>query len=141
MDLPGLLARWRRRPITLAGVLAGAAAATAIVAAAGGSPTPLTHLFYVVVLATAVLWGASWAAGLGLVCGVLAGPGVALLLGDPVALGGEGGGRGPGPALAGRGLRGPARASRCCSAPGPRWAVRGGWGAWAWRWSAASAAR
>jgi hypothetical protein len=80
MDIPRLLITWRGRPASAVVIVAGIAAITAVVATAGGSPTPLTHLYYVVVLLCAVLWGTRWAAVIGAVCGFLAGPGTALLI-------------------------------------------------------------
>jgi HD-GYP domain-containing protein (c-di-GMP phosphodiesterase class II) len=87
MDSYPIIARWRRRPLTVALLLAGALAAiTLALVAAGGPPSPATHLYYVAVIAAAVLWGPWWGAAIGMACGILADPVTRVVLGQPVDL-------------------------------------------------------
>jgi HD-GYP domain-containing protein (c-di-GMP phosphodiesterase class II) len=87
MDSYPILVRWRRRPAAVALSLAGMTLAiTAVLVAVGGPPTPLTHLYYSVVIAAAVLCGPARAAAVGAACGVIADPITRALLAHPLAL-------------------------------------------------------
>jgi HD-GYP domain-containing protein (c-di-GMP phosphodiesterase class II) len=87
MDSYPILVRWRHRPAAVALSLAGVTLAiTAVLVAVGGPPSPLTHLYYAVVIAAAMLWGPAGAAAIGGACGVLADPITRALLGHPLAL-------------------------------------------------------
>jgi hypothetical protein len=80
-ELAELLATWRTRPVSVAVVVLGIAVITALVVAVGGPPTPLTHLYYLAVIVTAVLWGPRFAVVAGACCAALAEPGALILLG------------------------------------------------------------
>jgi HD-GYP domain-containing protein (c-di-GMP phosphodiesterase class II) len=82
MDIAHVLLAWRRRPAALLAVAASLLATTAAVVAVGGPPTPVTHLFYVAVVITAVLWGPGRAVAVGALSGVLAEPGARAVLGN-----------------------------------------------------------
>lgn len=83
--IAGAITVLSRRPSTFVAVALAAALAEAIVLLAGGPPTPSTHLFYLVVLAVAVLWGRWWGVAVGLIGGALVGPVAQALVGhlDP----------------------------------------------------------
>ena len=55
---------------------------TGIVVAVGGPPTPFTHIFYLVVVLAAVLWGPTCGVIVGAMCGALAEPGSRAILGQ-----------------------------------------------------------
>ncbi|HEV7750832.1 MAG TPA: HD domain-containing phosphohydrolase [Baekduia sp.] len=76
-----LLARWRTRPPVVLGVAAAVAGVTGVLVAAGGPPSPVTHLYYVTVVLAALLWGPRIGVLSGGVCGALAEPGALALLG------------------------------------------------------------
>jgi putative nucleotidyltransferase with HDIG domain len=80
-DVAGVIANLRARPSSGAVIALGAALTTGIVVLAGGPPTPWTHVFYFVLLAAAVLWGARWGVLIGLIGGVLVGPVAAAIVG------------------------------------------------------------
>ena len=76
------LIRWRNRPAAALIVVAALLSATGFVLAAGGPPTPLTHLFYLAVVPGAVLRGPRIGLATGAVAGVLAEPVPRALLGE-----------------------------------------------------------
>jgi HD-GYP domain-containing protein (c-di-GMP phosphodiesterase class II) len=80
-EIAHVLAIWRARPVAAVSVLLLVAAITALVVAVGGPPTPLTHLFYLGVVLSAVLWGPQVGVLAGVTCGALAEPGALALLG------------------------------------------------------------
>jgi putative nucleotidyltransferase with HDIG domain len=82
MDLSHTLIRWRGRPAAMVLVAGALVGATGLVIAAGGPPTPLTHLFYLAVIVTAVLRGPRVALAVGALAGALAEPVPRLLQGD-----------------------------------------------------------
>lgn len=82
IDVPGVLIRWRVRPLALVVVGAGLVVVTAVVVISGGPPTPFTHLFYLAVIAAAMLWGPWAGVGVGVVSGTLAEPVARALLGS-----------------------------------------------------------
>lgn len=82
MDIAHVLLQWRRRPAALVAVLVALLATTGAVVAVGGPPTPVTHLYYVAVVITAVLWGPLRGVAVGAACGALAEPGARALLGN-----------------------------------------------------------
>jgi HD-GYP domain-containing protein (c-di-GMP phosphodiesterase class II) len=55
---------------------------TAIVVATGGPPTPLTHLFYLPVVAAAVVWGPTAGIAVGAACAVISEPAPLALVGE-----------------------------------------------------------
>lgn len=79
-DAASAIKRLRRRRSTRIVVVLAAGVAEAIILAAGGPPTAWTHLFYFIVLATAVLWGPWWGLAVGLASGVIVGPTSRILL-------------------------------------------------------------
>ena len=81
LDIPAALRRARARRSSIVAVVATLAAITMLVVGVGGPPTPLAHLYYLAVLAAALLWGPWWGAAVGLSAGVLAEPGARVLLG------------------------------------------------------------
>jgi HD-GYP domain-containing protein (c-di-GMP phosphodiesterase class II) len=82
MDITAALIRWRTRPAAALIVVAALLSATGVVVAVGGPPTPLTHLFYLAVIAAAVLWGPRIGLAAGAVAGVLTEPVPRALLGE-----------------------------------------------------------
>jgi hypothetical protein len=76
-----LLTRWRVRPAAFAAVALSIAAATAVLIAGGGPPSPITHLFYLPVVLAAVLWGPRAGVVLGAACAALAEPFPLVVLG------------------------------------------------------------
>ncbi|MCW2967420.1 MAG: hypothetical protein JWM71_1192 [Solirubrobacteraceae bacterium] len=82
MDITVALIRWRRRPAAVLIVLVALLGALGVVLAVGGPPTPVTHLFYLAVIAAAVLWGPGVGIATGAVAGVLAEPVPRALLGE-----------------------------------------------------------
>jgi hypothetical protein len=76
-----VLQQWRGRPASIAAVALVLAATTAVVVAVGGPPTPATHLFYLSVVLTAVLWGPRAGVLMGALAAALAEPLALLLLG------------------------------------------------------------
>jgi HD-GYP domain-containing protein (c-di-GMP phosphodiesterase class II) len=83
MDVSLVLIRWRDRPAAAALiVIAALLSATGFVLAAGGPPTPLTHLFYLAIIPAAVLRGPRIGLAVGAVGGVLAEPVPRVLLGE-----------------------------------------------------------
>jgi HD-GYP domain-containing protein (c-di-GMP phosphodiesterase class II) len=82
MDVSLALIRWRNRPAAALIVVAALLSATGCVLAAGGPPTPLTHLFYLAVIPAAVLRGPRVGLAAGAVAGVLAEPVPRALLGE-----------------------------------------------------------
>lgn len=81
-QMADVLARWRARPASIAVVAGALVACTALVIAAGGPPTPATHLYYLAVVLAAVLWGPRAGVVIGAAAAALAEPGALLLLGD-----------------------------------------------------------
>jgi HD-GYP domain-containing protein (c-di-GMP phosphodiesterase class II) len=88
MDVSLALIRWRKRPAAALIVVAALLSATGFVLAAGGPPTPLTHLFYLAVIPAAVLRGPRIGLAAGAVAGVLAEPVPRVLLGQSGAIDG-----------------------------------------------------
>jgi HD-GYP domain-containing protein (c-di-GMP phosphodiesterase class II) len=82
MDIGVALIRWRSRPAAALVVAVALVSATGLVVAVGGPPTPLTHLFYLPVIAAAVLWGPRIGLAAGAVAGVLTEPVPRALLGE-----------------------------------------------------------
>jgi hypothetical protein len=82
IDVPRILIRWRVRPLAMVVVGAGLLVVTGVVVITGGPPTPLTHLFYLAVIAAAMLWGPWAGVGVGVVSGTLADPIARALLGS-----------------------------------------------------------
>jgi HD-GYP domain-containing protein (c-di-GMP phosphodiesterase class II) len=82
MDVSHALIRWRNRPAADLVVVVALFGATGFVLAAGGPPTPLTHLFYLAVIPAAVLRGPRIGLAAGAVAGVLAEPVPRALLGE-----------------------------------------------------------
>jgi HD-GYP domain-containing protein (c-di-GMP phosphodiesterase class II) len=62
-------------------VVLAIAAVTGLVVAVDGPPSPVTHLYYVAVVVTAMLWGPRLGVVAGLCCSALAEPGALALLG------------------------------------------------------------
>jgi hypothetical protein len=81
-DIAHTLRTWRERPIAVVALALCMFGVTAIVVAVGGPPTPFTHLFYLVVVGAAVLWGPYCGLVIGAVCGTLAEPGARAILGQ-----------------------------------------------------------
>jgi HD-GYP domain-containing protein (c-di-GMP phosphodiesterase class II) len=81
-EIAHVLATWRTRPVTAVAVVLTAIAITALVVAVGGPPTPVTHLYYVVVVLAAVLWGPRVAVPAGFACAALAEPVARTILAD-----------------------------------------------------------
>jgi HD-GYP domain-containing protein (c-di-GMP phosphodiesterase class II) len=82
MEISHAIIRWRRRPAAALFVVGGLLSATGLVVAVGGPPTALTHLFYLAVIAAAVLWGPRVGLATGSVAGVLTEPVPRALLGE-----------------------------------------------------------
>jgi hypothetical protein len=82
MDINRVLTRWRNRPAAAFLVVAALLSATGLVVAAGGPPTPFTHLFYLAVIGAAVVGGPRTGLAAGAVAGVLTEPVPRLLLGE-----------------------------------------------------------
>jgi hypothetical protein len=82
MDISVVLTRWGNRPAAVLLVGAGLLSAMGLVVAEGGPPSPFTHLFYLVVIPAAVLWGPRVGLAMGAVAGVLAEPVPRMLLGE-----------------------------------------------------------
>jgi hypothetical protein len=80
-EVAQLMACWRMRPVVVVGVCTAVAGVTAVLVAAGGPPSPVTHLYYVTVVLAAVLWGPRIGVLSGALCGALAEPGTLALLG------------------------------------------------------------
>jgi HD-GYP domain-containing protein (c-di-GMP phosphodiesterase class II) len=82
MDIAHVLITWRRRPAAALAVAVAVLAPTGILLAVDGPPSPVTHLYYVAVVATALLWGPTGGVAAGAICGVLAEPVARALLGN-----------------------------------------------------------
>ncbi len=76
-----MLIAWRRRIPTAVAIGAAFAGVTVLVVASGGPPTPVVHLYYLVVIAAAVLWGPWYGAMAGAVAALLADPAARALVG------------------------------------------------------------
>jgi hypothetical protein len=81
-EIASVLNRWRGRPASALAVVLALAGTTALVVAIGGPPTPATHLFYLAVVLTAVLWGPRAGIVVGAASAALAEPIALLFLGD-----------------------------------------------------------
>jgi HD-GYP domain-containing protein (c-di-GMP phosphodiesterase class II) len=81
-ELARVLQQWRHRPVAVAALVLTVAAITAVVVAVGGPPTPVTHLYYLVVVLAAVLWGPRFGVLTGVACAALAEPGARAILGE-----------------------------------------------------------
>ncbi|HEU4976482.1 MAG TPA: HD-GYP domain-containing protein [Baekduia sp.] len=75
------LAEWRQQPLPIAVLIGATLVVEAVLVAAGGPPSPLTHLFYFTVIFAAVVWGPWVGAAVGALCAVLAEPVALALLG------------------------------------------------------------
>jgi HD domain-containing protein len=82
MDISLTLIRWRERPAAMLFVGGALLGGTALIVAAGGPPTPLTHVFYLAVLVAALLWGPRVGIGVGALAGALAEPVPRALVGE-----------------------------------------------------------
>jgi HD-GYP domain-containing protein (c-di-GMP phosphodiesterase class II) len=80
-EIADVLATWRARPVAALVVVAAVAGVTALLAAVGGPPSPVTHVYYGAVVLTAVLWGPRFGVLAGAACAALAEPGVLAILG------------------------------------------------------------
>jgi hypothetical protein len=79
-EIATILKRWRTRPAACVAVLSTLAAATGLLLAIGGPPTPVTHVFYLPVILAAVLWGPRAGLLIGAVSAALAEPFALLVL-------------------------------------------------------------
>jgi HD-GYP domain-containing protein (c-di-GMP phosphodiesterase class II) len=84
MDITVALTRWRSRPAAVLIVVVALLSTTSLVIAVGGPPTPFTHLFYLAVIAAAVLWGPGIGLAAGAVAGILTEPVPRAVLGGQV---------------------------------------------------------
>ena len=84
-EIAHVLIRWRGRRLASAALVAFTLAVpTAILAAIGGPPSPVTHLFYLPVVLAAVLYGPRAGVLVGAFAGALAEPLTLLMLNDAV---------------------------------------------------------
>jgi HD-GYP domain-containing protein (c-di-GMP phosphodiesterase class II) len=81
-DITEIIAAWRDPRRSVPTVAGPVVVMTVLLIAVGGPPTPLTHLFYLPVIAAAVLWGPVVGMAVGAGCAALTEPGALAVLGE-----------------------------------------------------------